>query len=353
MMRFLIHILFSVIAINLSGQVNVLVAWEKDSVLLGEELTLQLSVMTANDVIVESVDQNFLDSIISGFQTAQMRQMDSTKIQDFAYADVDVMDLGGFSNEDGNDIFSSDELNWERSTLNQQTLLTNKFTLQVWDPGQIIALAPDVSFQIGGQSYNQPGANQASLFVIPPISSEELSQDSLSIVPIRNIIKEPLKLSDFLIYAYVLGGLALLGLGYVLYARQIKKREEIVEEAEEVYIPPHRIALDKLIDLDAKKLWQKGSIKQYQSELTFIIREYIENRYKVPALELTTFETLQHLKKKNLDSFLSNELQNILQVADLVKFAKSKPDVNVHQEFMDKSVEFVKRTQGSNEKEEE
>ena len=109
-------------------------------------------------------------------------------------------------------------------------------------------------------------------------------------------------------------------------------------------IPASTIAIEKLQKLRDGKIWEQGKIKEYQSELTYVIREYLENRYNINALENTTIEINQDLKKLNLKESLTTDLQNILQVADLVKFAKAQPDQNVHEQFLDKAVEFVQTT---------
>ena len=111
-----------------------------------------------------------------------------------------------------------------------------------------------------------------------------------------------------------------------------------------VIIPAHETAMQKLSQLQQAELWQQGNIKEYQSQLTYIIREYLENRYEINALENTTAQIRKDLKKINLEENLQNDLQNILQVADLVKFAKAKPGASVHEEFMDKAKRFVLQT---------
>ena len=75
-----------------------------------------------------------------------------------------------------------------------------------------------------------------------------------------------------------------------------------------------------------------------------IIREYLENRYDVPALESTTEEIVQNISKANLNMSDVDSLKRILQVADLVKFAKAKPDESIHESFMNEAEGFVKRT---------
>jgi hypothetical protein len=86
-----------------------------------------------------------------------------------------------------------------------------------------------------------------------------------------------------------------------------------------------------LTELDEKLLWQNNKVKEYYSELTEIVRGYIERELKVPALEKTTDEVLEMIKDfKSADSIETSKetidrLKDLLREADLVKFAKSKP----------------------------
>ena len=115
----------------------------------------------------------------------------------------------------------------------------------------------------------------------------------------------------------------------------------------EVPIPPEEIALADLDKLRTKKLWQAGKIKEYQSELTHIVRAYIEARYQVPALESTTSEILEFKLLKDLEPSLHQDLNQILNIADLIKFAKARPDIGIHEEFMQKAESFVHATRES------
>ncbi|MGV8880151.1 MAG: hypothetical protein ACOH2A_14110 [Sphingobacteriaceae bacterium] len=110
-------------------------------------------------------------------------------------------------------------------------------------------------------------------------------------------------------------------------------------------IPAHQIALDKLNGLRNKQLWQQDEVKQYHSELSDIIREYLENRYQINALEQTTEEIFAALKHKKITNENRNLLRRMLTLADLVKFAKEKPDGAVNEQSMEKAVNFVTDTQ--------
>jgi len=109
--------------------------------------------------------------------------------------------------------------------------------------------------------------------------------------------------------------------------------------------PAHVIAFRELEKLSEEKLWQKGETKNYYTRLTEILRQYLENRYRVYSLELTTSETLDALYRtgfKKDDSY--KMLKQILTGADLVKFAKFHPEPEDNELHFQNSWEFVNAT---------
>ncbi len=172
------------------------------------------------------------------------------------------------------------------------------------------------------------------------VFSIEVDTSQKKIKDIKNIIREPLAFRDFLVPILIFLVLVLLAL--ILYFILRKKPEKkVVPE----YVPPaHVIALEKLRELEKAKLWQQGKIKPYQSQLTFIIREYIEGRYKVPALESTTHEILTSLKDLNFSNELKSKLKDTLELADLVKFAKAEPPLERHDQLLKYAYDFVEQT---------
>jgi len=109
-------------------------------------------------------------------------------------------------------------------------------------------------------------------------------------------------------------------------------------------LPPHEIALQALEELKNEKLWQKGLIKEYYTRLTDILREYIEVRFNIRAIELTTWEILQSFKNSTISRNDKEMLSEILELADLVKFAKALPVPSENDKSMTDSVGFVNNT---------
>jgi hypothetical protein len=109
--------------------------------------------------------------------------------------------------------------------------------------------------------------------------------------------------------------------------------------------PADHIALRALEKLQEARLWQQGEIKAYHSELTEIIRRYLEQQYQVAALEQTSHEILQVMERqKGLSGQLRQALSDILFLADLVKFAKQQPLPHENEQVLEKAFAFVKET---------
>ncbi len=159
-------------------------------------------------------------------------------------------------------------------------------------------------------------------------------------------LKPPLSIA--LTWQEILLGLAaillLAALTFLLY-RWWKRRSQPASVAAAVPLrPAHVIALEELGKLRQKKLWQQGQIKQYYTEVTDILRRYFENRYRLMALERTTDEILEDLRRIRLTSELLGKADRLLRRADLVKFAKHLPPTPEHEESLQIVYDVVERT---------
>lgn len=134
----------------------------------------------------------------------------------------------------------------------------------------------------------------------------------------------PITAEEIALYVAIVLALAAAGYGIYYYIRRRKKTGVVVQE-EKPNIPPHVMALLQLDELEAKGLWQKGEVKPFYSEATEIVRRYFELRYGILALEMTTGEVMEQLKKFSLGNGIFTEIERFLSDADLVKFAKYQP----------------------------
>ncbi len=197
--------------------------------------------------------------------------------------------------------------------------LIKKYGLTQFDSGKYII--PRIPVLINGK----PSFSDSIKVEVNNIKVDTLKQ---KMYDIKDIAQVESPMSDWWIYVLIL--LAIVVAGYFIY-KFIKKRQNQPKVEEIVFKSPIEKATTLLQQLETKGLWQKGEIKNYYSELTDIARNYIEEEINIPAMESTTSELIEGLRKaaKQKKLRLSNEtvlnLEKVLMQADLVKFAKVKP----------------------------
>ncbi len=141
---------------------------------------------------------------------------------------------------------------------------------------------------------------------------------------IKDIIAVTTTWRDYI--AWIIGILIglLLGVGLVWYLlkRKGKKLKDLFERKKETIYERALRALDTLYK---EKLWQHNQSKEHYSRLTTIIRTYVEERFGLPMLEQTTDEFIQHAKHHPALQPYFHSLVDLLQIADMAKFAKAQP----------------------------
>lgn len=173
------------------------------------------------------------------------------------------------------------------------------------------------------------------------VTATPAPDDLNDMAAIKDIHREPTLWTDYLPWVLgVLGVLAILGLLFWLAKRKAQARIQ----SRNIQIPAHELALKKLEVLAQKNRITNGLVKEHYAELTFILREYLEKRFGVPALESTTEETITHLNRLDLAPKLSPKLQGLLEQADLAKFAKWIPEESFHAESMELARKVILET---------
>ncbi|MCA6421375.1 MAG: hypothetical protein IM568_00990 [Flavobacterium sp.] len=197
--------------------------------------------------------------------------------------------------------------------------LIKKYGLTQFDSGKYTI--PRIPVLINGK----PSFSDSIKVEVNDVKVDTLKQKMYDIKDIA-LVESPL--GSWWIYLLIL--LAIGVIGYFVY-KYIKKRQSEPKVEAIIFKSPIEKATSLLQQLEKKELWQKGEIKNYYSELTDIARNYIEEEIHIPAMESTTSELIEALRKaaKQKKLKLSNEtvenLEKVLKQADLVKFAKVKP----------------------------
>lgn len=174
---------------------------------------------------------------------------------------------------------------------------------------------------------NQKAFRTDSLSVL--VNNVKVDTTKQQMYDIKNIIAtEEKPSSEWWKWLVLLGLIIASGFAAYFIIKKIQKREDL---AEEFFASPIEKAIAYLQNLDKKQLLQKGEVKEYYSEMTDIARTYIEESVKVPAMESTSSELIAALKKAISEKkmFINRDeleqFKGVLENADLVKFAKSKP----------------------------
>lgn len=169
---------------------------------------------------------------------------------------------------------------------------------------------------------------------------------SQAIFDIKKPLDEPFSILDWVKenWKILAGVLILLILITLVIVYFITKKPAPVQEIVKPIIPAHITALQKLEEIKGQKLWQAGKVKLYHSHISEILRDYIEQRFQVNALEETTAEILHGLRLHSINQELMNKLSQTLTLADLVKFAKEQPLPNENDMSIINAIEFVNST---------
>ena len=200
-------------------------------------------------------------------------------------------------------------------------------------------------FEFLSQTGDTLRTNSLALKVFVPFESIEV--DPQKFVGLKDVEDPEFVFMDyiwyFLIPFFILAAFAAGWFGWQYYKKHKKDAPVVVPKTKP--LPPHVIAMNALDNLAEKKLWQNGRDKEFHTELTEILRQYIEARFAVPAMEKTSDEILDELYElaESQKASLAN-LKQILSIADLVKFAKYHPYADENQLSFVNSRMFVEQT---------
>jgi hypothetical protein len=164
-----------------------------------------------------------------------------------------------------------------------------------------------------------------------------------AIKDIHGVVDVPFDIGEYI--PWILVGLviaALLVAGIYLWLK--RKRPEAPAAPVAPSIPAWERALIALEEIGKEKVWQSGRDKIYHSAITDTLRIYLEEQFKLPALESTTDETMNMVRKVLSDKDVNESLRQILVLADLVKFAKEKPLPAEHDRSLELAKNFVELT---------
>ncbi len=213
-----------------------------------------------------------------------------------------------------------------------------QFIISAYDSGYFAI--PPFKFVVNDDTAN-PVLTEALFLDVNTVPTDTTDA---TIKDIKAPFNEPFDWKWYLPTVYTIGGILLLiALIVYLIIRYTKKKPvEVVEQ--KPLVPPHILALEQLDKIKSEQVWKEGKTKEYYSAITDTVRLYIEGRFGVQALELTTDEIMRAFKSQVVDALSKEKLQQLLVLADLVKFAKQIPIEQEHNLALQNAFDFINGT---------
>lgn len=166
-----------------------------------------------------------------------------------------------------------------------------------------------------------------------------------TIYDIKPVAKAPFDPMEIIIYVlayFLIVRPIIIGLSTILILR--KRKSDIIKGKLRPSEPAHVTAIRNLEMLHNQKLWQNNKHKFYYTRLTDILREYIESRYDIGAMEMTSDAIMDALSDEGISQKHYAELSSVLHDADLVKFAKYVPEAEANEKAYYDAYYFIENT---------
>jgi hypothetical protein len=219
---------------------------------------------------------------------------------------------------------------------NHRLQLNRQMLIQAWDSGEVVI--PGVQLISG-----------ADTFASKPLALKVLTADVDTMTTIHgygNAIDAPRHFFDFLPNWWWIAALVLLGalaaavVWYVMRKGGVKR----LLKPQAPPLPPYEMAMGQLERLRSRKLCEKGQEREYYTELTEILRAYLEGRFGINAMEMTTTQIKAAVRSNATAREAATQMNQILEMADYVKFAKMRPLPEDNVRSFSQATQFVEST---------
>lgn len=275
------------------------VSIDSAAILIGEQTVLHLTVTADQDRPVQVIIPN--DTLMAGVELLNLSKADSTQIEN------------------------------NRLVIKQDLLITSfDSALYLLPPLKVIDGVDTVY------------SNQVALKVSTlPVNAENPEE----YFDIKQVWKPPFVWADYLpILLGILLVLLLAAVTWYGWKRWKEQKSLIPFMKEEPKLPPHEQAIKELDAIREQKLWQQGLNKAYYTQITETLRRYIDGRFGINAMEMTSGEILDLIRQNDEAKPLYENLRQILSLADFVKFAKMNPLPDENDLSLANAYRFVEQT---------
>lgn len=222
---------------------------------------------------------------------------------------------------------------------NNRRQINQDIIIQSFDSG--LYTIPPIQYIVGKDTFK---ANPLVLKVIP------VSVDSLQTIHGQaDVIYPNSRWYDFLpdfitdYWGWILVVIIVI-LGAIFGLLLYKKKLPIALTPTQKEIPPYELAIQLLEKLRDEKLCERGQEKEFYTRLTDILRSYIDSRFGINAMEMTTTQIIESLNNNNETVDSKSYVEQVLEIADFVKFAKVRPLPDDNVKSYNWALQFVKET---------
>ncbi len=294
-----IFLFFALVNITLAGEISVRTSIEPSEILIGEQASLKIELTQDKDDKVSW--PQFSDTIATNVSIIEKLATDTISLPD------------------------------------NRISITSEYIVSSYDSG--FYYIPEFVFETTSQKVT---SNPVGLTV----NTVQVNEQTDDIHAEKEIMSAPFSWIELAQWSGIgLAIILIIAIIVLLLMRFVfKKKVTIIPEEPEVILPAHVVALEKLEQIKTEKIWQQGQIKQFYTQLTDVIREYLSRAYSINAMEMTTDEIVALVKKnKDLDE-IRIVLKEMLELSDLVKFAKFIPLENENEKAVLDAFMIVEKT---------
>ena len=219
----------------------------------------------------------------------------------------------------------------------KRMVLTQRYVVTSFDSA--LYYIPPITVKVDGKDY-QAKTNLALKVLTVNIDTMKVD----SICGFKPEMKPPFSWDDWKPVIWMVIGLLILAALLIYVVIRLITNKPIIHRIKlRQHIAPHKVAMQKIAQIKEDNLVQSEDSKEYYTQLTDTLRQYISERFKFSAMEMTSGEIIEHLQAENDEEAL-RELRELFQTADLVKFAKYTTLINENDRNLVTAVEYINQT---------
>ena len=250
--------------------------------------------------------------------------------------DVEMPDLGAnlgaFEIRDYNDP--------DPEKRNGEIVQRREYSISTYDIGDYEIPPVTVRYSVGEDSVWKELTTENIKITVESMKPSEAG-DIRDIKPPLEIERDLMRIMRFVAAGVII---VLIGILVFIYIKRRREGKSFIPYRDKPKRPPHEIALEELEQLLGGQLLEKGEIKPFYIRISEIIRRYIEGRFFIIAIEMTTTQLINNMNEAEIEKEDVQLVEDFLMQCDLVKFAKYIPTSEEHQKVIDQAFEVVNKT---------